>query len=146
MPNWEDWWVTLRVGHAMCCHNGAVRRSAPYVRYWNSFPTVHNTLSCFFVVLFSKETDSVLETLIAKRTNYLEDCNKTLSKLPETGEPPTKKSIVSPVVKFFWHELFSRQESTVKEDSICFFVGHIHLLGMCQCPAHPTYPGSMRVT
>lgn len=47
-----------------------------------------NLGACMSVTfVFKQETNSMLETLIAKRTSYLEECNKTLSTLPKTGEP-----------------------------------------------------------
>lgn len=93
-------------------------------------------------------TASVLESLIAKRAEYLENCNRTLSTLSETGEPPVKCSSVNDLDCYCFCGILIilvLQESTVKEHLTCLCVGHIHLLGMCRSPVLLTYHGSARV-
>lgn len=95
-------------------------------------------------------TGSVLESLIAKRTEYWENCNGTLttSALSETGEPPAKCSNVNYLDCYYLCEILIvlvLQGSTVKERLTCLCVGPIHLLGMCRSPVLLTYRGSARV-
>ncbi len=95
-------------------------------------------------------TGSVLESLIAKRTEYWENCNRTLATgtLSETGEPPVKCSNVNYLDCHYLCEILIilvLQGSTVKEHLTRLCVGPIHLQGMCRSPVLLTYRGSARV-
>lgn len=116
--------------------------SSIFIHNKNLFPPLTYNLNL-------QETGSVLESLIVKRTEYLENCNRTLSILSQTGEPSVKSSNVNHSDCSYMYDIlvvFDLQESIAKEHLTCLCVGPIHLLEMCQCPAHLTYHGSVRVT
>lgn len=112
--------------------------------FWAELTFSDNVNVCFRLQV----KGSLLESLIEKRAEYLENCNKSLSTLPQTGEPPvTCSNLHHPDDFFFFHfwHIFKLQEFTVRERLTCFCAGHTRLLETCLCPVPPTFHGSVKV-
>lgn len=93
-------------------------------------------------------TGSVLESLIANRTKYSQDCNRTLSTTSKTGKFPLKCFNFKYFNCYYICKILifqPLQESTVKERLTCMCVGPIPLLGMCRSPVLRTYHGLVKV-
>lgn len=141
-----DWWLTE--WHVMCCQKSAARSSAPYERFTETVPLLgamlHVALSVCLFVSHRKQIQCWKHWSLNGPVTW-----RTATRLWANFQKLVSLSLtalLSWLFLHFWRDIFARQESTVRDDSICFCVGHIHLLGMCRCPAHPTCPGSMRVT
>lgn len=90
---------------------------------------------------------SMLQSLIEKRAEYLENCNKSLGTLSHTGEPPVACWNLHHSFFFlkFWH-VFKLQEFTVRECLTCLCAGRTRLPGTCLYHVPPTFHGSVKVT
>lgn len=94
----------------------------------------------------------MLEGLIERRAEYLENCNKSLGTLSQTGEPPVVCSNLHHpddycfvcLFFYFWH-VFKLQEFTVRERLTCLCAGRTRRLGTYLCPVLLTFHGSVKV-